>query len=250
MKRLEITLFVLLCLACVRWSYASDSLAKPRIQVALMPFPGYSYLDEKRLPAGKSVQLTRRLLDQAGYGYEIRILPPARIWRGLEDGSVHVWPGVLSKPGLEEHTLLTDRDLGLVGINLYARPGAAVPVWPEGIAGKRIILITNYTYTTDLLRTLHDASLALRFHRGSSHAGAVNMLLRGRGDYLLDYRAQVNPIIARLGIEPLPHVQVAEQPMRFVLSRATGFAEQLKSDLDRAYDELAAQGVELDVTRQ
>ena len=147
MKRLDLTLIALLWLACAGWSVADDLPDKPRVQVALMPFPGYSYLDENRLPAGKSVQLTRRLLEQAGYAFDIRILPPARIWRGLEDGTVHIWPGVLSKPGLENHTLLTDRDLGLVGINLYARPGATVPDWPDGIAGKRIILITNYTYT-------------------------------------------------------------------------------------------------------
>lgn len=250
MKRQSFLLIALLCLGVNASSQAEDVSTKPIIQVGLMPFPGYSFLDENSLPAGKSVKLTRLLLEQAGYTHEIRILPPARIWRGLEDGSVHMWPGVISKPGLEEHTLLTDRTLGLVGINLYARPGAALPSWPEGIAGKRLILITNYTYTNELLSTLYDVTLGVRFHRGSSHAGAVNMLLRGRGDYLLDYRAQVDPIVKRLGLEPLPFVQVAEQPMRFVLSRRSGFAEQLRTDLDRAYDELAAQGTELDVTRQ
>ncbi|SDR79102.1 polar amino acid transport system substrate-binding protein [Halopseudomonas xinjiangensis] len=249
MKRLTIALVALMSLTVLP-SQADDPIPKPLVQVGLMPFPGYSFSDEKGLPAGKTVKLTRLLLNQAGYPHEIRIMPPARIWRGLEDGTVHVWPGVISKPGLEDHTQLTDRTLGLVGINLYARPGSALPVWPDGIAGKRIILITNYTYTNDLLRTLYDANRAVRFHRGSSHTGAVNMLLRGRGDYLLDYRAQVDPIVARLGMEPLPFVQVAEQPMRFLISRKSGFADRLKNDLDRAFDELAAQGAELDVTRQ
>lgn len=250
MRRLTIAALVLLCLAIAMRSEADDAPAKPRVQVAVMPFPGYSYLDERRPPAGKTVRLVRLLMEQADYDHEIRILPAARIWRGLADGSIHVWPGVLSKPGLQDHTLLTDRDLGLVGINLYARPNSKLPSWPEGIAGKRVILITNYTYTNDLLRTLYDDRLKVQIHRGSSHVGAVNMLLRGRGDYLLDYRAQVDPIAKRLGLEPLPFVQVAEQPMRFVLSRAGGFAEQLKRDLDRAFDELHGQGVELDVTRQ
>ncbi len=249
MKRLTIALVVLMGLTVLP-SRADDQARKPLVQVGLMPFPGYSFADDKGLPAGKTVKLTRLLLDQAGYPHEIRIMPPARIWRGLEDGSVHVWPGVISKPGLENHTQLTDRTLGLVGINLYAPPGSSLPDWPDGLSNKRIILITNYTYTNDLLHTLHDVKLGMRLHRGSSHAGAVNMLLRGRGDYLLDYRAQVDPIVARLGIEPLPFVTVAEQPMRFVMSRKSGFADRLKNDLDHAFDELAAQGVELDVRRQ
>lgn len=250
MKRLVITLFALLANLPLSTFSAPGDAEKPLIRVGIMPFPNYSYNDENGRAAGKTVKLTQRLLEQAGYAYDIRILPPARIWRGLEDGSVHVWPGVVSKPGLESHTLLTERTLGLVGINLYARPGSALPEWPDGIKGKRVILITNYTYTKELLRTLHALQQGVTFHRGSSHAGAVDMLLRGRGDYLLDYRAQVDPVIKRLGIAPLPFVQVAEQPMRFLISRALDKSEALRDDLDRAFDELAARGVELDVTKQ
>lgn len=250
MKRLIATFLALFAMLPLSVSSAPDAPAKPVIRVGIMPFPNYSYTDEDGRAAGKTVKLTERILEQAGYRHDIRILPPARIWRGLEDGSVHVWPGVISKPGLESHTLLTDRTLGLVGINLYGRPGAAVPVWPDGLHGKRVILITNYTYTKELLRTLYELQQGVTFHRGSSHAGAVNMLLRGRGDYLLDYRAQVDPVVARLGIEPLPFIQVAEQPMRFLISRALARPEKLRDDLDRAFDELAARGVELDVTKQ
>lgn len=250
MKRLVITFFALLATFPLSASSVPDSSGKPVIRVGIMPFPNYSYNDENGRATGKTVKLTQRILEQAGYEHDIRILPPARIWRGLEDGSVHVWPGVVSKPGLESHTLLTDRTLGLVGINLYGRPGEAVPAWPNGLRGKRVILITNYTYTKELLRTLYALQQGVTFHRGSSHAGAVNMLLRGRGDYLLDYRAQVDPVVARLGLEPLPFVQVAEQPMRYVISRAFPHPEKLRDDLDRAFDELAAAGVELDVRKQ
>lgn len=250
MKRLTVLLFALFASFPVSALGAPEAPAKPVIRVGIMPFPNYSYNDEDGQAAGKTVKLTQRILEQAGYAHDIRILPPARIWRGLEDGSVHVWPGVVSKPGLESHTLLTDRTLGLVGINLYGRPGTEVPAWPNGLKGKRIILITNYTYTKELLRTLYELQQGVTFHRGSSHAGAVNMLLRGRGDYLLDYRAQVNPVASRLGIDPLPFVQVAEQPMRFLISRALPNPETLRDDLDRAFDELAARNVELDVTKQ
>lgn len=235
---------------------SEQGLARPEVaqtgvlQVAIMHFPGYSELNRSGEAVGHTVTLLGKLLRQAGLAYEVRILPAARIWKGLEDGSVQIWPGIVNKPGLEAHTLLTQRDLGVVGINLYYPPGQPAPQWPQGIKGKRLILITNYTYTAQLMRTLNDPKLDLTFHSGSSHLGAVRMLLRGRGDYLLDYRAQVESVTKALDMEMLPHLTVAEQPMRLVVSRRTPGASRVVEALDRAYDQLQAQGVDLEVTRQ
>lgn len=229
---------------------AGGSREKPLVRVGIMMFPGFSEMNEGGEAVGKTVTLTRMLLEQAGYRADIRIMPAARIWRGLQNGQVDLWPGILNKPDLESHTLLTGRDLGQVGINLYYRPNQPAPVLPDELAGKRLILITNYTYIKSLIETLRDPALGLEHVTSISHTGALQMLLKGRGDYLLDYRVQVEAAERELGIEPLPSVQLAEQPMRFVLSLRSGFAPQLKADLDRAFDELATRGVELDVTRQ
>ncbi|MEH6492185.1 substrate-binding periplasmic protein [Halopseudomonas sp.] len=228
----------------------SQRVTRDPLQVAIMHFPGYSEVNEAGEVSGRTVTLLKKLMVEAGVPYDVRILPAARIWKGLEDGSVHVWPGIVNKPGLEAFTLLTQRPLGVVGINLYYPPGSAAPQWPQGIKGKRVILITNYTYTAQLMRTLDDPSLDLTFHSGSSHIGAVRMLLRGRGDYLLDYRAQVEAVTKQLNIEMLPHLTVAEQSMRLVVSRRTPGAAELVQQLDLAYDRLQARGEELDITRQ
>ncbi|WP_161785933.1 substrate-binding periplasmic protein [Halopseudomonas pelagia] len=236
------------------WSAAGAELeqsdAPQLVEVGIMAFPDYSYLDKQGAPAGAMVDLTRLLLDRAGYQANLRILPSARIWRGLEDGDVHLWPGIVNKPGLDDFTLLTERDLAQVWINLYYLPGRPRPVWPGDLQGKRLIVITNYTYIKSLLDRLQDPALGISFASSISHAGAVEMLLRGRADFLLNYRAQVDPIVASMGLEPLPYIKIAEHPMRFVLSRQSGFADQLKVDLDRAFDELAAEGVELDVAKR
>ncbi len=223
---------------------------RPLVEVGFMAFPDYSYIDAQGKPAGAMVELTRMLIERAGYRANIRILPSARIWRGLESGEVHLWPGIVNKPGLDKITLVTERDLAHVAINLYYRPGQLQPLWPEGLVGKRVILITNYTYINSLLERLRDPALALSFDSSISHVGAVEMLLRGRADFLLNYRVQVDPIVAGMGLEPLPYIEIAEHPMRFVLSLQSGFAEQLKDDLDRAYDALAAEGVELDAAKR
>lgn len=231
-------------------SAAVGAQPRPEVQVAFMKFPGYAYLDESGRAVGKAVDLVDRLVSEAGYDAEIRILPAARIWLGLETGDIHIWPGVLDKPGLDEHALLTERDLGQVIINLYYLPGEPAPMWPQGLRGKSLIMITNFTYTSELKRVLADPQLQLTLLQSNSHQGALQMLLRGRGDYLLDYGAQVEPMLAEMGGTALSFIRVAEQPMRLVLSRHTGFAEQLRQDLDAAFDRLHAQGVELDVALQ
>lgn len=246
MKRM--TKYLALLLLCWTGTVLADS--KPVVQVAFMDFPGYSQLDESGRATGKAVELLRKLLDEAGYTAEVRILPAARIWLGLESGEVHLWPGVLNKPGLDEHTLLTGRDLGQVNIDLYYLPGQPAPDWPQGLRGRSVIMITNFTYTNALKDTVLDPELDLTLYKSNSHRGAVEMLRRGRGDYLLDYRAQVDVVLEKLDGISLEHVEVAVQPMRLVLSRHSGFAEQLRQDLDAAFDRLRAQGVELDVTKQ
>lgn len=242
------TTYLALLLMC--WAGAVLADRKPAVQVAFMEFPGYSQLDESGQATGKAVELVRKLLDEAGYEAKVRILPAARIWLGLESGEVHLWPGVLNKPGLDEHTLLTSRDLGQVNINLYYLPGQPPPDWPQGLRGRSVIMITNFTYTNALKNTVLDQELDLTLYKSNSHRGAVEMLRRGRGDYLLDYRAQVDVVLEELDGISLEHIEVAVQPMRLVLSRHSGFAEQLQQDLDAAFDRLRAQGVELDVTKQ
>lgn len=224
---------------------------KPVVRVAFMDFVGYAERDRASGEVvGKGVQLVRRLFEEAGYPLSVELLPPARIWQGLENGSVHVWPGMLNKPDLDPYVLVSDRDLGRIGINLYYPAGTAAPRWPQGMKDRSVITITNFTYTADIWAVLTDPARNLTVHKSSSHVGALQMLQRGRGDYLLDYRTQVDSASRQLGIEPLPAVPVVEMPMRFVFSRRTGFAEQLKADLDAAFDRLRGRGYELDVTLQ
>lgn len=237
--------WLVLWLLLVLGSSAAWSEVRPQVQVAFMRFPGYAELDESGEATGKAVDLVDRLVSEAGYEAAFRILPAARIWLGLETGDIHIWPGVLNKPGLDEHTLLTERDLGQVRINLYYHPDQPAPAWPQGLRGKTLITITNFTYTSDLEKMLTDPQLDLTMLESSSHRGALQMLLRKRGDFLLNYGAQVDVVKQEMGMDALPFIQVTEQPMRLVLSRHSGFAEQLRTDLDAAFDRLQAQGVEV-----
>ncbi len=235
------TILVWLALFLVSPGILADS-EKPVVKVVFLSFADYSQRGESGEVVGKGVDIVRQLFAEAGYPIEVSILPAARIWIGLENGSIHAWPGIANKPGLEQHTLQTEHNIGRVAINLYYLPGTPPPRWPDDIYNKSIITITNFTYTNEVRRLLSDPARNLTIHGSASHVGAVRMLLRGRSDYLLDYRSQVGAALDTLDMSGLPSVPVLDLPMRFLLSRHSGFAEQLKRDLDAAYERLQARG--------
>jgi len=221
------------------------SAAQPVIQVGFYEFPPYSYSDGQGRPQGAILQLTRRLLEHAGYQAEIRSYPGARLYSDLRDGSVHVWPGAPGKPELAEHTLETRTQVGEIVLNLYFRRDTLLPRIPEDLQGRGMILISGYTYWQPTNALLADPALAIQQHRTGSHTAALEMLQRRRGDFLLDYQMPVEQARRRLGMAELPFMQLQRVPLKLIVSRHTPGAEALRDALDRAYEELSAAGEDL-----
>lgn len=240
----------IICLLGLFWQPLVQAQSDVPLRLAMLPYPEYAEYDAEGRATGHAVQVMVRLLEHAGYSYEVRLLPVARVRRGLMSGELDLWLGLNNQVGLEAYTLQSHATFGLVPINLYYRPGEPVPTWPDSLQGRTLILITNYSYSLPVSRTLQDTRLALQTRSSSSHTGAIRMLLRGRGDYLLDYRGQVASASASLGIDALPHIVVDEPPMRLFVSRQHAQAQALMNRLDQAFESLVREGVVMDVTRQ
>ncbi|HLA31333.1 MAG TPA: transporter substrate-binding domain-containing protein [Pseudomonas sp.] len=241
----------LLCLmlAAVLWCGASHAAtpaaAKPLVQVGYYEFPPYSYSDSQGRPSGAILRLTKRLLEHAGYSAEIRAYPSARLYSGLQDGSVQVWPGAPGKPELLEHSLETRNQVGEIVLNLYFRRDTLLPRLPEDLKGRGLIMITGYSYWQPVNQLINDPALAIEQHRTSTHTAALEMLQRRRGDFLLDYQTPVEQARKNLGISELPFLQLQRIPLKLIVSRHAPGAEALRDALDRAYEELQAAGEDL-----
>ena len=242
----------LLCLALVAALYCATSQAQtvagspqPVIQVGFYEFPPYSYCDDQGRPQGPALRLTQRLLQQAGYQAHIRAYPSARLYSELQDGGVHIWPGAPGKPELAEHTLESRTQLGEAVLNLYFRRDTLLPRIPDDLYGRGLILISGYSYWPSVNRLIDDPALDIRQHRTGSHVSALEMLQRGRGDFLLDYQDPVEQARVELGVPELPFVQLHRLPLKLIISRHAPGAEALRDALDRAYLELRAAGADL-----
>lgn len=243
---LILALFCLNALAVDRPTLA-DRLPHPlpALTVGYYEFPPYTYTDPDGATRGSGAEMVRRILLKAGYRADFRPLPSARLYLGLQDGSVQLWAGAPGKPELVDSTLECERVLGHVELNLYRLASRPSPQLPEGLTGSRMILISGYSYWRPITEMLEDPKLQLEVHRTSTHAAALQMLERGRGDYLIDYQTPVEQARRELNMAPLAFDNLYSVPTKLIVSRHAPNAEALRAQLDDAYDELVTAGYEM-----
>jgi polar amino acid transport system substrate-binding protein len=219
----------------------------PVLTVGYYEFPPYTYTAPDGSTRGSGAEMVRRILLKAGYRADFRPLPSARLYLGLQDGSVQLWAGAPGKQELLGSTLECERVLGHVELNLYRLASRSSPTLPEGLIGSRMILISGYSYWRPITEMLADPKLRLEVHRTSTHTAALQMLERGRGDYLIDYQTPVEQARRELNMPPLAFDNLYSVPTKLIVSRHAPDAEGLRAQLDRAYDELKAAGYEMEL---
>ncbi|CAD5107590.1 substrate-binding periplasmic protein [Zestomonas carbonaria] len=235
-------LLLALLALCAHQGFA-DPAATP-VMVGFYDFPPSIYTDADGRPQGPMVEVVRKVFQRAGYPLETRALPSARIYAGLQDGSVQVWPGP-AKEQLGEHVLSGRSRLAEVVLNLYYRPDTPRPNLPDDLKGRSLVMLSGYNYFPGISRYLDDPGLRIVQHRTRTHRSALEMLLRHRGDYLLDYAIAVDSAAEELDVPTPQHVELLRLPVYFLVSRHQPGAERLLRDLDNAYEALRAEGEDL-----
>lgn len=229
--------------ALLAWLCCASSLAaQPTVSVGYYEFPPYSWTDDDGKPRGSILALTERLLRHAGYRGQYRSLPGARLYAALRDGSIQLWPGAGGKAKLAGHTYEARHAMGRFSLALYHRRDTPPPRIPEDLKGRAIIVISGYSYWRSVNDLLADPALQIRTHRTSTHASALEMLLRKRGDYLLDCQAPVEQVRKELGLSPLPYKALQTMQLRLIASRHAEGSQRLLDDLDSAYQALQSAG--------
>lgn len=225
----------------------ASTLTPPSVKVRYLEFPPYSFTNAAGEPAGSIISLTRRLLQQAGYRGDFRPAPSARLYAGLANGSIDLWPGAPGVPQLKGKTLESRFQLAEVSLNLYYRANTPAPELPKDLRQRRLILLTGYTYRPPLSDWLNDPQLALQSSRTSNHASALAMLDAGRGDFLIDYQSPIERELKAQQRAPLPFVSLHRLPIKLIFAKAAPDSERLRAALDQAYEQLQAAGEDLSI---
>lgn len=220
----------------------ASAASENELVVGFYEFPPWIYTDTNGVIRGSLYEAQRNIILRSGHQPRFRSLPSARLYNGLRDGNVHLWIGAAGKEDIAEFTLESQSLLGYTLLNLYYPAGQKLPRIPQDLVNKNIILLSGYTYWPSVNRLLQDPALNIQTHRTSNHASALQMLERGRGDYLINYAPPVNAAFKDLPEQPLEAVTLDRLSIRFIVSRKAPNPEQLLQDLDRTYQQMLKEG--------
>lgn len=225
---------------------SSNDNRRHLVRVGMIDFAPYSYVDADGQPAGLYIPLMTRIIENAGYQADFRVMPIARLAQGLQDGTVHVWPGVDGKPELTEHSWVSRHVLGQLSINLYFHPDTPAPAWPDDLRGESLIMLNGYDYWPSLIADILDPSNRITVKRTHSHGGALGMLERNRARYLLNYHAPMQQALLQRPDLDVQHYVLQWVPLRMIISRQSSMGSQtLLERLDVSYQQLAERNEDL-----
>lgn len=211
------------------------------LQAAYVEFAPYIYTDEDGQATGSAKKLSERIAARAGYELQWRALPINRIRLYLKRGDVDLWLGIAGHPDLQEHILETRFPVATVNLSAYHPPHQPVIRDVGELRGKSLILISGYTYLGLLQEVLADPQT--KHARAPHHLAGLQMLMMGRGDYLLNYDEPLAQAMKKSSTQPLlQRSSLLRREATFLVSRKTREAEIIVKRLNKAFQALVEEG--------
>ena len=220
--------------ACSSFAQKIEAKEKVNLKVGYFEFAPFYYTNEKGVPEGTIIDLVKEVFSEAGYDYEIIALPAVRLYPGLADGTVDVWPGIKGVLVHKETTLTTNYVLTYIELRSYNLSGNTPIKVKEDLAGKTVIIPKGYNFG-GLITYLRDPKNRIQLEETTTHEAAFQMLALKRGDYLLDYSGPARKALKILKIDKFSYSVMSSIPAYFIISKKTQGAEEIKKRLDKTF---------------
>lgn len=222
-------------------AFAVEAEASPAtLRIAYVEFPPYTYRNSEGEAAGSVIEITRKVVAEAGYRPHFIHLPVSRAYLYLGSGEVDVWPGLSRIPALHDDVLESWSSPMPVHLSAwYLAPTPPLENFQQ-LDGKRVIVFSGYTYRG--LAEWLERRDQVQVTQAPNHRAGVDMLKRGRGDYLLDYREPVREILELPGDRDIRESRVRSRHVAWLFSLANPRAAVLREAFDDAYLRLLERG--------
>lgn len=211
-----------------------------KLRIGYTEFPPIEYQNEQGEPAGHFIDLTRKVVQEAGYEAEFIYLPVSRIYLYLKSGIVDLWPGLSAVPALGGEVLESWVNVYPVQLSAWYLDSSEPLTHFDQLAGKTVIVIGGYTYG-GLLSWL-TASSDVRLTQAPNNRAALEMLKLKRGDYVLDYREPIEKILNQATDSMIRGSDVRLRYSAWLFSLASPKAALLREEFDDAYLRLVRRG--------
>ncbi|MDS1309086.1 MULTISPECIES: substrate-binding periplasmic protein [Marinobacter] len=236
--RIVMVVAVLAAVALTRPALADT--AGNKVRIAYTEFPPAEYQNEQGEPAGFFVDLTRKVVEEAGYQAEFIYLPVSRVYLYLKSGTVDVFPGLSGVPVLKYDILESWANVYPTQLNAWHLEDSEPLTHFDQLEGKTVIVIGGYTYGG--LLTWLENSDRIRLTEAPNTRAALEMLKLKRGDYVLDYRETVGDMLTRPSDSKIRGSEVRSRYSAWLYSLASPRAAVLREELDDAYLRLVSRG--------
>nr|WP_228258995.1 transporter substrate-binding domain-containing protein [Marinobacter sp. JH2] len=210
------------------------------LRVAYMEFPPVTYQNAFGEPEGEMVGITRKVAKEAGYELKFLYLPVSRAYLYLKNGSIDFALGLTEVPTLNGAVIDSEINLVSVVLSAWYREGQAPLTGIDDLRDQVVILVNGFTYGG--LRSWLERQDDIRITDAPNHRSAIDMLKRGRGDYLLDYRDPVREELMRFSDALIQETEIRTRTGAWLFSAAIPEAQTLKAEFDAAYHRLAERG--------
>lgn len=207
------------------------------LKIGYFDFPPYQYQDARGEPAGSVVELTRQVAAEAGYNVDFDLIPIGRIYFYLRNGRIDAWIGVTDAPELTGAVTETDATPLVLELASWFLEGTPAFRSVKDFRGRTVIRLAGYTYGGLLGELEKDGQV--RVYEAPTHEAGLQMLAKGRGDYLLHYREPIEEILGHSPVEGLTSVSVSRHEMAWHFSLQAPEPVEVRTAFDSAYSRLA-----------
>lgn len=233
------TILTLLAVVALAGPVLADANGN-KLRIGYTDFPPIEYQNEQGEPVGHFIELTRKVVQEAGYEAEFIYLPVSRIYLYLKSGMLDLWPGLSGVPSLEGEVLESWVNAYPVQLSAWYLEASGPLTHFDQLEGKTVIVIGGYTYG-GLLSWLK-ASTQIRVTQAPNNRAALEMLKLKRGDYVLDYREPVEKVLSQATDSLIRGADVRLRYSAWLYSLASPKAALLREELDDAYLRLLSKG--------
>lgn len=235
------------CTACLfGFALASPpALADPTptrqiLQVGYTEFPPFTYQNSQGQAAGEFIDITRKVVLEAGYTTEFVFLPPSRLLQHLRDGIIDLAPTLSGTPLVVYETLESWASPVMVELHAWHLNTTETLKTFDQIKHTRVIVVSGYNYGGLMSWMERQSDIAVT--EAPNHRAAIDMLKRNRGDYLLDYRRPVQELLSAPGDENLHSTKLLSRKGVWVFALSSPQASIWREQFDDAYIRLAEKG--------
>jgi len=224
------------CLASsVVFAHEPEAEQFPVLRAAYVNFPPLTYSDVNGDPAGYLITLTEQVARRAGYRLNWEELPISRIFLQLKLGEVDLWAGVGDMPHLQPLSVETTARIGELTMAAFGFKDVPETCEFKDLTGSKLILMSGYTYfgTLDFLKE----DSRTQFNYAPHHRAGLGMLMRGRGDYFLDYIEPLSMVLAEHPVEGLKWCELRKSRLAILVSRQTENHQVIMDQINTAIEE-------------